>query len=157
MLPDLCMPLCSIAQALQFFIILRHQPFISSFTLIWTTTLLSCRRSKVLSTTSLVVWKFKTKNPYQKELASFIFHIASYSYLLLSILQTFFNVVAPSAIHCLTQLLSSITHEQTRSPTHAFLATEIEWVFGISAQKLMAIDNNQTKRQNPKTCCVHTN
>ncbi len=66
------------------------------------------------------------KNTYHKELASFLLHITSYSYLLPSILQTFFNAVAPSTIHCSTQLLSSITHKQTRSSTHAFLVVEIE-------------------------------
>jgi hypothetical protein len=49
------------------------------------------------------------------------------------------------------QLLSSITHKQTRLPAHALLAVEIECVSITNVQKLTAIYNNQTK-----ICCVHT-
>jgi hypothetical protein len=61
MFPDFYMPLCSTTQTPQFFIILRHQPLISSFTLIWTTILLSHWCNKVLSTINLVVWELKTR------------------------------------------------------------------------------------------------
>jgi hypothetical protein len=66
------------------------------------------------------------KHTFQKEHASFLFHTPYYSYLLRSILQTFINGVALSTIHSLAQLLSSITHKQKRSPTHAFLVVEIQ-------------------------------
>jgi hypothetical protein len=81
-----------------------------------------------------------------KILASFLLHIPSYSYFLPSILQTFINATAPSTIHCSMQFLSSITHKQTRSPAHAFLAAKIEFVSAANAQKLTTIYNNQTKR-----------
>ncbi len=61
MLPDFYMLLYYTVRTPQFFIISRHQPLISSLTLIWTTTLLSHRRNEVLSTTSLIVWELKTK------------------------------------------------------------------------------------------------
>jgi hypothetical protein len=68
----------------------------------------------------------KKKMHTKKNMPLFFFTVASYSYLLPSIPQTFFNAVAPSIIHFSAQLLSSITHKQTRLPTHAFLTTKIE-------------------------------
>jgi hypothetical protein len=43
------------------------------------------------------------------------------------------------------QLLFSITHKQTRLPTHAFLVTVMEQFPPQACKKLMAIENNKTK------------
>jgi hypothetical protein len=85
------------------------------------------------------------KFAYQKELVSFLLHIASYVYLVPSIPQTFFNAIISSTIHCLAQLLSSITHKQTELPTHVFLAAVMD-IFPLQAcKKVTANENNKTK------------
>jgi hypothetical protein len=67
----------------------------------------------------------KEKNVLKEPIVSLL-HTAFYSYLLPSILQTFFNAVTPSTIRHSAELLLSITHKQAKSPTHAFLASVIK-------------------------------
>jgi hypothetical protein len=63
----------------------------------------------------------KKKNSYQKP-ATLLLHFASYLTFHHQLRKPLFNAIAPSTIHRLVQVMFSITHKQTRLPTHAFLA-----------------------------------
>ncbi len=71
---DFYMPFYPMAWTLQFFIIPQHQPLLSSFTMIWTNTLLSHWHNGVLLTTSLVAWELKTRKKHiEKNMLLFFF------------------------------------------------------------------------------------
>ncbi len=74
---NLPIPICSQTSICPFVVRLgllsssSYLGIISSFTLIWTTILLSHRHNKVLSTTSLVVWGLKTRKYIPKRTCLF--------------------------------------------------------------------------------------
>jgi hypothetical protein len=114
---DFYMPLNSAAQTHVFLIIPQHQPFISIFISNYTTIQLSHYRIKNSSMTSPTIWtrrKIPKRTCHLAPPFSFLFYLPP------SITQTFLQC-NHSLHHPL--LLFSITHKQTKLPTHAFLAT----------------------------------
>jgi hypothetical protein len=76
--------------------------------------------------TSLVVQTAnKKKNSLEKHVASLL-HFASYLTFHRQLGKPLFNASTPSTIHSSVQILFSITHKQTRLPTHAFFTVATE-------------------------------
>ncbi len=138
---DFYMPLNFITRTPSFFIIPQHQPFISILTLNYTTILLNHWRNEIHQR---LAQQSKQEKKYQKELATLFLH-SPYLTFHRQLHKPFFNVVTPSTIHRLTQLLFFITHKQTKLPTHAFLIAAMD-IFPLQAcKKLMANENKKTK------------
>jgi len=98
------------------------------------------------STTSPIVW---TRRKYQKELATLLLHSPPYLTFHHQLRKPFFNAVAPSTIHRLAQFLFSITHEQTKLPTHTLLALAMNIFPPQACKKLTTNENKKTKKMKP--------
>jgi hypothetical protein len=75
-----------------------------------------------------------------------LFHSPSYLTFHCQLRKPFFNAVAPSTIHRSAQLMFSITHKQTKLPTHAFLAAAMDIFLPQACKKLTVNENNKAKK-----------
>jgi hypothetical protein len=80
-----------------------------------------------LAMTNLVVQTDnKKKNSYQKKPTTLLLHSTYYLTPHPQLHKLLFNATAPSTIHSSVQIMFSITHKQTRLPTHVFLVAMME-------------------------------
>jgi hypothetical protein len=80
-----------------------------------------------LAMTSLVVQtNNKKKNSYQKKPTTLLLHSTSYLTFHLQLHKLIFNATSPSTIHSSVHIMFSITHKQTRLPTHVFLVVTMK-------------------------------